>query len=182
MYIDILIHSETEAEHLKSLEEVFKRLAKAELKVKKQKCKFMVPTVPYLGHIIDSEGLHPLPEKVEAIHQAPTPNNVTELKSYLGLLTYYGKFFAELIDSTSTVLQASKQERTVGMDIRTRQSVQRIEGVTHVLAITHSLRLETFVTYGLRCVCLRHWRNSGSPNARQFREVDWVCLLYLEFR
>ena len=97
VYIDdILIHSETEAEHLKSLEEVFKQLAKAELKVKKQKCKFMVPSVPYLGHVIDSEGLHPLPEKIEAIRQAPTPNNVTELKSYLGLLTYYGKFLPNL--------------------------------------------------------------------------------------
>ena len=97
VYIDdILIHSETEAEHLKSLEEVFKRLAKAELKVKKQKCKFMVPSVPYLGYVINSEGLHPLPEKIEAICQAPTPNNVTERKSYLGLLTYYGKFLPNL--------------------------------------------------------------------------------------
>ena len=57
----------------------------------------MVPSVPYLGHVIDSEGLHPLPKKVEAIHQAPTPNNVTELKSHLGLLTYYGKFLPNLL-------------------------------------------------------------------------------------
>ena len=94
MYIDdILIH---ETEHLQILEEVFKRLAKAELKVKKHKCKFMVP---YFGHVIDSKGLHPLPEKVEAIRQAPTPKNVTKLKSYLGLLTYltyYGKFLPNL--------------------------------------------------------------------------------------
>ena len=89
VYIDdILIHSETEAERLKTLEEVFKCLAKVELKVKKPKCKFMVPSVPYLGQVIDSDGLHPLPEKVEAIRQAHTPTNVTELKYYLGLLTY----------------------------------------------------------------------------------------------
>ena len=97
VYIDdILITAETEAEHLQILEEVFKRLAKAELKVKRHKCKFMVPSVPYLGHVIDEKGLHPLPEKVEAICQAPTPKNVTELKSYLGLLTYYGKFLLNL--------------------------------------------------------------------------------------
>ena len=65
VYIDdILIHSKTEAEHLQI---VFKQLAKAELKVKKHKCEFMVPSVPYLGHVIDSKSLHPLPEKVEAI-------------------------------------------------------------------------------------------------------------------
>ena len=78
------------------LEEVFARLAKADLKVKKHKCKFMVRSVSYLGHVIDGEGIHPLPEKVEAIKQAPTPKNVTELKSYLGLLTYYGKFLPNL--------------------------------------------------------------------------------------
>ena len=56
----------------------------------------MVPSVAYLGHRIDAQGLHPLPEKVEAIKEAPTPRNVTELKSYLGLLSYYGKFLPNL--------------------------------------------------------------------------------------
>jgi hypothetical protein len=56
----------------------------------------MVPSVTYLGYVIDAQGLHPLPEKVEAIQQAPTPTNVAELKSYLGLLTYYGKFLPNL--------------------------------------------------------------------------------------
>ncbi len=97
VYIDdIFITAETEAEHLKILEEVFKWLAKAELKVKKHKCKFMVPSVPCLSHVIDEKGLDPLPEKVEAIRQAPTPKNVTELKWYLRLLTYYGKFLPNL--------------------------------------------------------------------------------------
>ena len=56
----------------------------------------MVPSVAYLGYVIDTDGLRPLPEKVEAIQQAPTPTNVAELKSYLGLLTYYGKFLPNL--------------------------------------------------------------------------------------
>ena len=42
------------------------------------------------------QGLHPLPDKVQAVQQAPTPRSVTELKSYLGLLTYYGKFLPNL--------------------------------------------------------------------------------------
>ena len=150
VYIDILIHSETETEHLNSLEEVFKRLAKAELKVKNNNEKFMVPSVPYLGHVIDSEGLHPLPEKVEAIRQVPTPNNITELKSYLGLLTYYGKFLPNLSTRLAPLYKLlSKKEPWEWTSIRTRQSVQRMEGVTHVLAIACSLRLEIFVISGL---------------------------------
>lgn len=49
----------------------------------------MASSVAYLGHVIDAQGLHPLPDKIQAIQKAPTPKNVTELKSYLGLLTYY---------------------------------------------------------------------------------------------
>lgn len=93
---DILISGETEASHLQSLGEVLKRLAQAGLRVQKHKCKFMASSVTYLGHVIDAQSLHPLPDKVEAIQQAPAPRNVTELKLYLGLLTYYGKFLPNL--------------------------------------------------------------------------------------
>ena len=65
------------------------RLSEAGLQLQKSKCKFMVPEVQYLGHKIDAAGLHPLPEKVKAIHAAPTPTDVIQLKSYLGLISYY---------------------------------------------------------------------------------------------
>ncbi len=93
---DILITGEDEASHLKTLESVLCRLSETGLKVKKGKCLFMAPTVTFLGHRIDAEGLHPLLDKMEAIEAAPAPTNVTELKSFLGLLTYYGKFLPNL--------------------------------------------------------------------------------------
>ena len=97
VYIDdILISSQTEEDHLRTLEEVLKRLQRANLRAKKGKCSFLVPSVSYLGYKIDGEGLHPLPEKVKAIQDAPTPKNTAELKSYLGLLTYYSKFLPNL--------------------------------------------------------------------------------------
>ena len=52
--------------------------------------------VEYLGHRISANGLQPTEQKVRAIVQAPTPNDVSQLKSYLGLLTYYGKFLPNL--------------------------------------------------------------------------------------
>ena len=81
---------------MQSLEEVLKRLSQAGLRAKKNKCLFMASSASYLGHKIDAEGLHPLPDKLEAMKSAPTPTNVTELKSYLGLFTYYGKFLPNL--------------------------------------------------------------------------------------
>ena len=79
---------------------MLKRLNSAGLRAKKHKCHFMQPQVSFLGHLIDKEGLHPIPAKVKAIQDAPKPKNVAQLKSYLGLLTYYGKFLPNL----STVL------------------------------------------------------------------------------
>ena len=97
-----------EEEHLETLDEVLSRLDKAGLRVKSSKCAFMRESVTYLGHRIDSEGLHPLPDRIKAIREAPTPTSVSTLKSYLG---YYSKFLPNL----STVLhplyiQATQEE------------------------------------------------------------------------
>ena len=58
----------------------------------KDKCRFMQSEVVYLGHVIDRTGLHPDKGRIQAIMEAPRPQNVTELKAYLELLSYYGKF------------------------------------------------------------------------------------------
>ena len=58
----------------------------------------MVQSVSYLDHLIDQYGLHPLQEKVKAVKEAPSPKNVSELKSYLGLLTYYSTFLPNNAD------------------------------------------------------------------------------------
>ena len=101
VYIDdIAVMGPTQEDHLRSLDEVLRRLEEVGLLVKLSKCKFMAPSISYLGFKIDANGLHPLPEKVEAVVNAPSPKNVTELKSFLGLLTYYSKFLPNM----STVL------------------------------------------------------------------------------
>ncbi len=105
VYIDdILVTGSTEDEHLKILSEVLNRLEQAGLKVNKNKCNFLAPSVTYLGHRIDQFGLHPIAEKVTAIQQAPEPRNVSELKAYLGLLTYYSKFLPNMATVASSTV------------------------------------------------------------------------------
>ena len=96
-YIDnILVTGVNNQEHLTNLEEVLQRLMHHGITLKKEKCKFMSESVEYLGHVIDSQGLHVKQDKVDAIVNAPKPRNVTELRAYLGLLNYYGKFIPNL--------------------------------------------------------------------------------------
>ena len=73
---DILLSSPTESDHLQLLDQVLDLLEKAGLKARKEKCQFFVSSVTYLGHKIDAEGLHLLPDKVQAIQEAPSPTNV----------------------------------------------------------------------------------------------------------
>ena len=64
--------------------------------LKKKKCTFLKHSVEYLGHCINAEGLHATAEKLKAIVETPAPRNVSELRSFLGLLNYYGKFLPNL--------------------------------------------------------------------------------------
>jgi len=77
VYIDgIQVTGRTETEHLQHLTEVQPCLEKAGIHLKKDKCAFMLPSVEYFGHTITSGGLHPTPEKIEAITAAQTPKDV----------------------------------------------------------------------------------------------------------
>ena len=98
---DILVSGEDEASHFQSLEEVFNRLEKHGIRLKQEKCCFLLPRVEYLGHQISEEGIQPLANKVSAIIEAPTPKDLQQLRSFLGLVNYYGKFIPNL----ATLLQ-----------------------------------------------------------------------------
>ena len=98
---DILITGKTETDHLETLDKVLQRLGEAGLKLKRNKCSFMLSSVEYLGHSISAEGLRPTKEKIRAILDAPAPQNVTQLRSFLGLINYYGKFLPNLSNTLS---------------------------------------------------------------------------------
>jgi hypothetical protein len=71
---------------------VFELLAKDQWKIKLSKCTFAQREIHYLGHIISEKGVGTDPSKVSAISSWPTPVNVKELRSFLGLAGYYRKF------------------------------------------------------------------------------------------
>jgi hypothetical protein len=93
---DILITGEDDDEHLENLQAVLKKLADHGLKVKLNKCAWFQDSVEYLGHIINHEGLHMNPKNMEAVREAPPPENKTQLKAFLGLVNYYGTFLPDL--------------------------------------------------------------------------------------
>ena len=79
---DILVTGKTNKEHLENLGEVLTRLETAGMRLKEQKCAFLLSKVEYLGHQITPEGQLPTPTKVKAITEAPAPTNISELKAF----------------------------------------------------------------------------------------------------
>ena len=102
---DILITGQDDKEHLTTLQKVFERLHQWGLRLKESKCSFMTNSVNYLGYIVDAEGLHTAPDKIDAIRNAPRPENLHQLRSFLGLVNYYGKFLPLLSTTTHPLNQ-----------------------------------------------------------------------------
>ena len=78
----------SESEHLSNLEKVLQKFKEYRIRVKQDKCQFSQSSVQYLGHRIDASGIHATDSKLKAIKEAPPPKNVSELRSFLGLLNY----------------------------------------------------------------------------------------------
>ena len=95
---DIIIFSRNECEHLKHIKIIFQKLIDAGLKLKESKCDFFKKEIHYLGHLISSEGIHPLPEKLDTICNMPRPKTPKEIKQFLGLCSYYRKFIPRFSD------------------------------------------------------------------------------------
>ncbi|GKC81592.1 putative reverse transcriptase domain-containing protein [Tanacetum coccineum] len=89
---DILIYSKSRKEHEGHLKLILKLLKKEKLYVKFSKCEFWLSKVQFLGHVIDSEGIHVDPAKIESIKDWASPNTPTKIHQFLGLAGYYRRF------------------------------------------------------------------------------------------
>ena len=92
---DIIIYSSTPEEHLEHIRTVFKKLCDAKLSMKLSKYHFFAKEIQYLGHILGTEGIKPVPAKTEAIKAMHPQVNPKQVCAFLGLVGYYGKFIQE---------------------------------------------------------------------------------------
>nr|XP_029713688.1 uncharacterized protein K02A2.6-like [Aedes albopictus] len=109
---DILIYAET-LEKLNDITgKVVDRLRNAGLKLNPEKCLFAKKSVPYLGHIVSENGLHPDNDKIDAIRRLKVPENKKQLQRLLGMVTYLGKFIVNLSQVTAPLRQLLQKDVT----------------------------------------------------------------------
>ncbi|GKE32234.1 putative reverse transcriptase domain-containing protein, partial [Tanacetum coccineum] len=105
---DILIYSKNKKEHEEHLKAVLELLKKEKLYAKFSKCEFWIPKVQLLGHVINSQGIHVDPAKIESIKDWESPKTAMEIRQFLGLTGYYQRFiegFSKIAKSMTKLTQ-----------------------------------------------------------------------------
>ncbi|GJU21126.1 putative nucleotidyltransferase, ribonuclease H [Tanacetum coccineum] len=115
---DILIYSKNKEEHGEHLKTILNLLRSEKLYAKFSKCDFWLDSVQFLGHVIDSSGVHVDPAKIEAIKNWAAPTTPTEVRQFLGLAGYYRRFIKEfsLISKPLTKLTQKNKPYVWGND------------------------------------------------------------------
>nr|GEZ02445.1 putative reverse transcriptase domain-containing protein [Tanacetum cinerariifolium] len=93
---DILIYSKSKQEHKEHLKLILKLLKKEQLYAKFSKCELWIPKVQFLGYVIDTQGIHMDPAKIESIKDWASPKTATEIRQFFGLADYYRRFIEGL--------------------------------------------------------------------------------------
>nr|GFA12045.1 putative reverse transcriptase domain-containing protein [Tanacetum cinerariifolium] len=105
---EILIYSKDEKEHEEHLKAILELLKREKLYAKFSKCEFWIPKVQFLGHVIDSRGIHIDLAKIESIKDCASPKMPTEIRQFLGLAGYYRRFiqgFSKIAKSMTKLTQ-----------------------------------------------------------------------------
>ncbi|KFD63863.1 hypothetical protein M514_12264 [Trichuris suis] len=107
---DVLVVGRTVEEHNRNLDAVLNRIMDFGFKIRREKCQFGLEEVKYLGFIVDKHGRRPDPDKIAAIQRMPPPHDMQSLRSFLGLLSYYGAFVRQMRDLRAPLDSLLKKE------------------------------------------------------------------------
>nr|GFB37518.1 putative reverse transcriptase domain-containing protein [Tanacetum cinerariifolium] len=107
---DILIYSKDEKEREEHLRQILELLKKEELYTKFSKYEFWIPKVQFLGHMIDNQGIHIDPAKIESVKDWASPKSPTEIRQFLGLAGYYRRFIEGFSKIAKTMTKLTQKK------------------------------------------------------------------------
>ena len=128
VYIDdVIVFSRSFAEHAAKLSLVFQRLRTAGLKPKPTKCRLFQRKVVFLGHVLSDAGTEPDPEKVSAVANWPVPRSLTEVRSFLGLASYYRSLVKDFSKIAAPLHELTKKGVRFMWNNQQQQSFERLK-------------------------------------------------------
>ncbi|KAL5518093.1 hypothetical protein EMCRGX_G003773 [Ephydatia muelleri] len=121
-----MVSGTTASEHIQNLRALLKRLEEKGLRCRLKKCLFAQPSVEYLGHILSQQGIAKGP-KVDAVKMMPPPGNVSSLRSFLGLVQFYGKFLSSLAMITEPLHRLTKKGISWSWGAEKQEAFQKLK-------------------------------------------------------
>ena len=109
------------------MDQVLTRLEENGLKANKEKCTFLADSVEYFGHKIAVEGLRQSPKKVKAIVDMPVPQDVSQLRSFLGMVQYYARFLPDLSTHLNPLHRLLAKDQKWSWGPREEESFQKVK-------------------------------------------------------
>ncbi|UYV70163.1 K02A2.6-like [Cordylochernes scorpioides] len=108
---DIIVFSPTFDEHVRRLELVLRCLSKAGLVLNPDKCLLGTKRLSIFGNLVDGEGVHPDPGKVDAMSKFPTPKSLTDVRSFIGMCSYYRRFIKNFAQKAEPLHRKTKNNK-----------------------------------------------------------------------
>ena len=200
MMDDVLIHAMTREEHDERLKKVLSCLEGLGMTFNSEKCQFVQSSVKFLGHVVDSSGIRPDPSKVSAIFNVQAPENVGDVRRFLGIVNQLSKFAPHLAETTKPLRELLVKGNAWVWEDAQRIAFTRIKETLTAAPILSLFdpNLETIVavdasSFGLGAV-LKQRQRSGElksvafisrammPTERRYAQVEkealaftWAC-------
>ncbi|KAH8295567.1 hypothetical protein KR054_009054 [Drosophila jambulina] len=171
VYIDdIIVFSKDYESHWRNLRDVFEKLRQAKLQVNLEKTQFLRTQVEFLGYVVTAEGIRANGKKVKAIRDMPPPANLKELKSFLGMTSYYRKFICDYAKQGVVWRVNGVFKLAHLMDLRQIQNI--IDKTTEETSVITDARVASLIRHYLEKATDGIKRMTSAHRAP--RSIDWL--------
>ena len=119
---DVIVYSQNFTEHVERLEIILRRISGAGLKLKPKKCHLFCEKVIYLGHEVSANGIATDPEKVKAVQEWGIPKNLTDVRSFLGLCSYYRRFIPKFSTIAKPLTKLTEKDQAFKFGIEQEEA------------------------------------------------------------